>query len=137
MWRGPIATSAAAASAGSERDLQRFAAEDRALLERSNDPADHAHRAGYDRAQFEQLRGPERERAQEAIEKATKRDRQRLEVASSQPGRIAGRGRQLAEGLRQRGEGAGPQRRERLRRLQRQRRSATHLAPRRNLSRGG
>jgi hypothetical protein len=120
----------------SERDLQRFAAEDRALLERSNDPADHAHRAGYDRAQFEQLRGPERERAQEAIEKATKRDRQRLEVASSQPGRIAGRGRQAAEGLRQRGEGAGPERRERLRRLQRQRRSATHLAPRRNLSRG-
>ena len=31
----------------SERDLERFAAEDRRLLERSSDPADHAHRAGY------------------------------------------------------------------------------------------
>ena len=55
----------------SERDLQRFEAEDRELLRSSRDPADHAHRAGYERAQFEALQGPERERAEQEIEKAT------------------------------------------------------------------
>lgn len=121
----------------SERDLQRFRAEDRELLRNSRDPADHAHRAGYDRADFEALRGPERERAEAAIEKATKRDRRRLDVAESIPGRVIGRPRQAAEALRQRREGAGPRRREELQRLRRERRSAADLALRRNLSRGG
>jgi len=121
----------------SERDLRRFEAEDRELLRGSRDPADHAHRAGYDRAQFEALRGPEREVAETAIEKATKRDRQRLDVAARVPGRVIGRPRQAAEGLRQRREGAGPRRREELQRLRRDRRAASHLALRRNLSRGG
>ena len=107
-----------------QRDLERFAAEDRALLEGSRDPADHAHRAGYERASFEALRGPERERAEEAIEKARRRDRRRLEVAADPPGRIAGRGRQAAETLRQRSEGSAPQRREHLRGLRRERRAA-------------
>jgi hypothetical protein len=121
----------------SERDLERFEAEDRELLRRSRDPADHAHRAGYDRAQFEELRGPDRERAEAAIEKATKRDRQRLDVAASIPGRVIGRPRQAAEGLRQRQEGDGPRRREQLQHLRRDRRAGAHLAARRNLSRGG
>ena len=121
----------------SGRDLQRFAAEDRELLLRSKDPADHAHRAGYDRAQFEALRGPDREAAEVAIEKATKRDRQRLDVAGSIPGRVIGRPRQAAEGLRQRREGANPERLEQLRRLRRDRHLASHPEQRRNLSRGG
>ena len=121
----------------SERDLGRFAAEDRALLEGSRDPADHAHRAGYERASFEALRGPERERATEAIEKARRRDRRRLDVGADPPGRIAGRGRQAAETLRQRGEGSAPQRREHLRGLRRDRRAANAFPQRRNLSRGG
>jgi hypothetical protein len=121
----------------SDRDLERFEAEDRELLRHSRNPADHAHRAGYDRAQFEELQGPDRERAEAAIEKATKRDRQRLDVAGSVPGRVIGRPRQSAEGLRQRYEGEGPRRREQLQRLRRDRRAASHLAARRNLSRGG
>lgn len=120
----------------SERDLERFEAEDRELLKRSRDPADHAHRAGYDRAEFEALRGPDREGAEAAIEKATKRDRQRLDVAGNVPGRVVGRPRQAIEGLRQQREGDGPDRRERLQRLRRDRRAAPHLAARRNLSRG-
>jgi len=52
----------------SERDLERFAATDRELLRSSRDPADHAHRIGLDRAQFEALRGSERERAAERTE---------------------------------------------------------------------
>ncbi len=121
----------------SERDLRRFAGEDRELLLRSKDPADHAHRAGYDRAQFEALRGPDRDAAEAAIEKATKRDRQRLDVAGSIPGRVIGRPRQAAEGLRQRREGANPERLEQLRRLRRDRHLASHPEQRRNLSRGG
>jgi len=121
----------------SERDLARFAGEDRALLEGSRDPADHAHRAGYERASFEALRGPERERAEEAIEKARRRDRQRL-LAAEPPGRIAGRGRAVGEGIRQRGEGSAAERREHLRGLRRDRRAARNAFPqRRNLSRGG
>ncbi len=120
----------------SERDLGRFAAEDRALLEGSRDPADHAHRAGYERASFEALRGPEREQAEEAIEKARKRDRQRL-LATDPPGRVAGRGRQAVEALRQHGEGSTQQRREHLRGLRRERRAANAFPARRNMSRGG
>ena len=92
----------------SEADLERFAKEDRELLRTSRDPADHAHRAGLDRAEFEALRGPDRERAEEAIEKARVRDRKRLDVATEVPGRLAGRGRQAAEALRQRREEGGP-----------------------------
>jgi hypothetical protein len=119
----------------SERDLDRFADEDRQLLRSSRNPADHAHRAGFERAEFEALRGEERERAEAAIEKATKRDRQRLDVASELPGRIVGRGRQLAERVRQHGEGDAGARREQLRRLRRERRAA-QTGARRNLSRG-
>ncbi len=121
----------------SDRDRQRFEAEDRELLRSSRDLADHAHRAGYERARFEALRGPERERAEQDIEKARKRDSQRLAVASEVPGRIVGRGRQAAERVRQGVEGDGPARGEHLRALRRERRSADHLASRRNLSRGG
>ena len=121
----------------SDRDLQRFEAEDRELLRHSRNPADHAHRAGYDRAQFEELQGPDRERAEAAIEKARKRDRQRLDVAESVPGRVVGRPRQALEGLRQSRDGDGPRRREQLQRLRRDRRAGSHLAGRRNLSRGG
>ena len=123
----------------SGRDLKRFEAEDRELLRSSRDPADHAHRAGYERTQFEALQGPERERAEQEIEKVRKRDSQRLAVASEVPGRIVGRGRQGAERVRQGAEelGGATARREQLRRLRRERRSRDHLAPRRNLSRGG
>ena len=121
----------------SERDLQRFAAEDRKLLEGSRDPADHAHRGGYERSRFEALRGPEREQAEAEIEKGRKRDLQRLAVSTEVPGRIVGRGRAAAERIRQGTEGDAPQRRERLRALRRERRSGDHLHPRRNLSRGG
>ena len=85
----------------SDRDLQRFEAEDHELLRSSRDPADHAHRAGYERTQFEALQGPERERAEQQIEKARKRDSQRMAVASEVPGRIVGRRRQVAERVRQ------------------------------------
>lgn len=122
----------------SERDLKRFEAEDRELLKGSRDPADHAHRAGYGRAQLEELQGPERERAEQQIEKARKRDVQRLALTSEPPGRIVGRGAQAAERLRQGAEqlGGAGERREQLRRLRRQRRSAPQRPSRRNLSRG-
>ncbi len=119
----------------SEADLARFAAEDRELLRHSRDPADHAHRAGYGRTQFESLRGPERERAEAEIEKARRRDLKRIEVASRPPGRIVGRGRLLSERLRQGAEG-GAERRAQLSNLRRERR-LDQLASRRNLSRGG
>jgi len=73
-----------------DRDLERFAAEDRELLASSRDPADHAHRVGLDRTQFESLRGEDRERAEEAIAKATKRDREQLVAASERPERVVG-----------------------------------------------
>jgi hypothetical protein len=119
----------------SDRDLERFAKEDRELLERSHDPADHAHRAGIERTRFEALRGPERERAEVEIEKARKRDRRRLSV--SEPGqKIADRPRVAVERVRQGLEGSGSERRTQLQRLRRERRPTDHLAPRRNLSRG-
>ena len=118
----------------SERDLRRFGAEDAELLRTSRDPADHAHRIGMARREFEALPEPERERAAERIEGERKRDLRRLEVSSEPPGRIAGRPRLAAEGARQRIEG-DTQRREHLRRLRRERRAGR--APlRRNLSRG-
>ena len=124
----------------SDRDLQRFEAEDRQLLESSRDPADHAHRAGYERTQFEALKGPERERAEGEIEKARKRDVQRAAASSEVPGRIVGRGRQGAERIRQGledlGEFGSSNRSEQLLRLRRERRAAT-LPSRRNMSRGG
>lgn len=117
-------------------ELKRFAAEDRELLERSRDPADHAHRAGYQRAAFESLRGDERERAEAEIEKARRRDLRRLAAVERPPGRIAGRASVAAERARQGAEGAAPERREHLRALRRERRSGEHLARRRHLSRG-
>jgi hypothetical protein len=120
----------------SARDLERFGNEDRELLERSREPGDHAHRAGYGRAQFESLRGPERERAEAEIEKARKRDLQRLTVASAPPGRVAGRGRLAAERIRQELEGSGSDRRQELRGLRLERR-LDQAPSRRNLSRGG
>jgi hypothetical protein len=121
----------------SRRDLAAFAREDRRLLRESSDPVDHAHRIGMDRRSFEELRGLDRERAAERIEKARRRDAQRLEVDSG-PDRhpLAERPRLALERLRQVGEGAAPERREHLRALRRERRSPDHLGPRRNLSRG-
>ncbi len=118
----------------SDRDLQRFEAEDHELLRSSRDPADHAHRAGYERTQFEALRGPERERAEQEIEKARKRDSQRLEVASEVPGRIIGRRRQgverMRQGLEELGDLGSSTRPEHLSRLRRERRAAASaLAP--------
>ncbi|MGE4123469.1 MAG: hypothetical protein AB7F97_18515, partial [Solirubrobacterales bacterium] len=121
----------------STADLSRFAAQDRKLLRGSREPADHAHRIGLDRRQFEQLRGAERERAIQGIEKARARDERRLEVASREPGRVRGRARRLAEGIEQRREESPAERRERLARLRRQRRLAPDASHRRNLSRGG
>lgn len=121
----------------SSADLSRYAEEDRELLRRSSDPADHAHRLGLDRRQFEELRGAPRERAIEGIEKARARDERRLEVASGEPGRVRGRARRLAEGREQRQEESPAERRERLARLRRQRRLAPGASHRRNLSRGG
>jgi hypothetical protein len=122
----------------SARDLKRYETEDQELLKKkSHDPGEHAHRAGYDRTEFEALRGPDRERAEAAIEKATKRDRQRLNVAGNVPGRVTGRPSQAKEGLRQRLDGEGPKRREKLKELRRDRRAGAHMPSRRNLSRGG
>jgi hypothetical protein len=120
----------------SKRDLARFVAEDRELLRHSEDPADHAHRAGYERSRFEELKGPERERAEQQIEKARKRDVQRLEVATEKPAPPVGEGRQALERVRQSADGEGTARRAHLRGLRRERRSRDRLAPRRNLSRG-
>jgi hypothetical protein len=123
----------------SERDLQRFEAEDRELLEKSHDPADHAHRAGYERVQFEALKGPERERAEQEIEQARKRDAKRAAVTSEAPSRIFGRPRQGAERVRQGVEGlkGTNERHEQLLRLRRERRAEAVASRRRNLIRGG
>jgi hypothetical protein len=119
------------------RDLSGFAREDRELLRRSTDPADHAHRIGMERSRFEQLQGPDRERAGDQIEKARRRDAQRAQV-SAEPGSERGRGRpKLAlERIRQGADGDGPKRWEHLRTLRREHRNRDHLSPRRNLSRG-
>jgi hypothetical protein len=119
-----------------KRDLARFVAEDRELLRHSEDLADHAHRAGYERSRFEELKGPERERAEQQIEKARKRDVQRLEVATEDPARVVGQGRQALERVRQSADGEGTARRAHLRSLRREGPSRDRLAPRRNLSRG-
>jgi hypothetical protein len=120
------------------KDLAAFAREDRTLLRDSRDPADHAHRIGIEGSRFEQLQGPDRERAAERIEKARHRDAQRLEVSSETGGRTAAadRPRLALERVRQVAGGDAPRRREHLRTLRRERRSREHLAPRRNLSRG-
>jgi hypothetical protein len=119
----------------SERDLTRFAAEDRELLRNSTDPRDHAHRAGYERARFDELKGPERDRAEERIEKARKRDLQRLDVVEA-PVPVLGKAREAAERVRQSSEGDGVARRVHLRSLRRERRADDRLGSRRNLSRG-
>jgi hypothetical protein len=123
----------------SDRDLKRFGKEDRELLEGSKDPAQHAHRIGMGRKEFEELDTPEREAAQERIEAARVRDRQRVNVADEVPGRVVHRFAQWEEKLDQRGESHGAAlRKEHLRSLRRDRRARQHLPPpRRNLSRGG
>jgi hypothetical protein len=119
------------------RDLAGFAREDRALLRDSSDPADHAHRIGMERSRFEQLEGPDRERAAGQIEKARHRDAQRMEVSADSDRRPAVERPRLAlERVRQLAGGDAPRRREHLRTLRRERRSRDHLSPRRNLSRG-
>ena len=148
----------------SDRDLERFAAEDRELLSRSRDPADHAHRAGFERSQFEGLRGEDRERAEEAIAKATKRDREQLVAASERPERVVGSrhetvdrarrvtqesakgqsrksgGKAVGEGARKPGESpgeaAGHDHAAAPERVRSQRREVAHRAHRRNMSRG-
>jgi hypothetical protein len=118
------------------RDLDRFAREDRRLLRESKDPADHAHRIGLDRRRFELLQGAERERAEERIEKARRRDLQRLEV-SAEDRHPAGQPARLAyERLRQLREGALPERLQHLRALRRERRGPEYLNPRRRPRRG-
>jgi hypothetical protein len=119
----------------SSQDIERFAREDAELLRTSRDPADHAHRAGIDRAEFEAMSGTRRQEAEERIERAATRDRQRLAVSSELPGRIAGRPRELLEGLRQRSGESAEARRAHLRRLRRERLTARPQL-RRNLSRG-
>ena len=119
----------------SERDLGRFGEEDRQLLKGSEDPAVHAHRAGYKRSEFEALKGPKREEAEAKIEWARRDDLKRLSVSENPPGRVVGRPRQAAERLRQ---GiAAPDRREALGRLRREGRTDRLARQRRNLSRGG
>lgn len=119
----------------SERELERFGAEDRELLRGSSDPREHAHRAGYERSRFDELTGPERHRAEERIEKARKRDLQRLDlVEASSP--LVGNARGVVERVRQENEGDGTARRVHLRSLRRERRENDHLSSRRNLSRG-
>jgi hypothetical protein len=150
----------------SERDLARFSAEDRELLAGSRDPADHAHRAGLERTQFESLRGEDRERAEEAIAKATKRDREQLVAASERPERVVGRRHETVDRARRvtqeaargqpkgagertgsgggkpgkEGEGpaqaAGQDHEATPERIRSHRREAAHRAHRRNLSRG-
>jgi hypothetical protein len=118
------------------RDLDRLAREDRRLLRESRDPADHAHRIGLDRRRFERLQGAERERAEERIEKARRRDLGRLEV-SAEDRHPAGQPALLAfERLRQIGEGALPERLEHLRALRRERRGREYPDPRRRPRRG-
>lgn len=118
------------------RDLDRLAREDRRLLSESRDPADHAHRIGLDRRRFERLQGAERERAEERIEKARRRDLGRLEV-SAEDRHPAGQPALLAfERLRQIGEGALPERLEHLRALRRERRGRSYPDPRRRPRRG-
>jgi hypothetical protein len=122
----------------SARDLRRFGREDRTLLRDSTDPADHSHRIGMERSRFEQLKGPDRERAAEQIEKARRRDARRLELSGEEDATRPARERShlALERIRQLGEGASPERRKHLVALRRERRSRDHLAPRRNLSRG-
>ena len=91
------------------RELARFAREDRELLRRSTDPADHAHRAGIERQRFEALRGPEREAAEERIERARRRDRQRLALLEPDAPRPTTAARAAVERVRQAG-GGGAQR---------------------------
>jgi hypothetical protein len=120
------------------RDLSGFAREDRELLRHSTDPADHSHRIGMERTRFEQLEGPDRERAAEQIEKARRRDIKRAEISADPDSTsIRERPRLALERIRQATDGDGPKRREHLRSLRRERRSRDHLTPRRNLSRGG
>lgn len=119
----------------SEREIERFGAEDRELLRSSSDPREHAHRAGYERSHFDELTGPERHRAEQRIEKARKRDLQRLDlVEASSP--LVGNARGVVERVRQENEGDGTARRVHLRSLRRERRENDHLSSRRNLSRG-
>jgi hypothetical protein len=119
----------------SKDDLERFASRDRELLKSSRDPADHAHRAGIERSQFETLRGPERERAEVEIERARKRDLGRLSVSDRGEG-FGERPRLAVERLRQGLDGSAAERRTQLQRLRRDRRSTDPPSPRRNLSRG-
>jgi hypothetical protein len=121
----------------SRQDLDRYGAEDRKLLQGSEDPARHAHRIGMGRREFEELSGPKQEAAREKIEEARKRDRKRLDVADEVPGRVVGRVKHGAERKRQGKEADGAARRtEHLRQLRRDRRARRYLPPRRNLSRG-
>jgi hypothetical protein len=117
-------------------DLQKFSAENRELLAKSNDPLDHAHRANMDRFEVEELRGEKREQAEKIIGDATTRDRKRDTVSSEAVGRVVGRGRRTAERFRQFKENSGPDRVAELRKLRKERREMAHRARRRNISRG-
>jgi len=120
-----------------DRDLKRFSEEDQALLSSGEDLAAHAHRIGSTPEAFRGMEDAKREEAKEAIERAIKRDKQRLKVASNLPGRVVGRPGQASERFRQLNEGQRGTRREHLKNLRRDRRAADRAARhRRNLSRG-
>ena len=108
-------------------DLRAFAPRGPRAPPHLHRPADHTHRIGLERSRFEELGGPERERAAEQIEKARRRDARRLEVASEEGPEhpVRERPRLALERIRQLGEGASPERREHLRALRRERRAAT------------
>jgi hypothetical protein len=139
---GPVGRRAPVGRRLTEEDLDRLEAEDRELLTRPRRPGDHVdhvHRVGYTREGFEQLHDAPRHQAEEKIDRAIERDRQRLYVTSKPPGRVVGRSQQAAEWVRQRREGAAPDRRAHLQQLRRERREEdlNAMVRRRNLSRGG
>ena len=112
LWPAPIAR-ARDGRAGASAICAASAAEDRALLAATRDPADHAHRIGMSRP----VRGAARPGARAG--RAGDRAGHPSATASAwlsprTPGRIAGRGAPPRR-VRQRGEGAAPQRREHLR----------------------
>lgn len=121
----------------SPRDLKQNEEADRSLLANSRNPADHAHRVGLQRSEFEALRGPAREQAEGRIEQARERDVKRVKVAEEVPGRVVGRFRQTAERGRQAAEEVFDptvgSRSGQLKGIRRERRLA---ASRRGLSRG-
>ena len=109
----------------SERDLQRFDAEDRELLRSSRDPADHAHRAGYERRP---VRKPAR-RPSASARRPRSRGRagaisKRLAIASSRPAASSAGAGSPPSGCARELKGRGQSAARSCRRLRRERRAA-------------